>query len=403
MFGWEFPPQFSGGLGVACYGLSRALARAGVRVTLVLPSVMPITSPYVRVRFAYLPAACDTTCSPESYAHPLACVKMCAEGAFYGSGLLHRVRAYGRAARAIAREEAFDLIHAHDWLTIPAALEAKRASGKPLVLHIHATEFDRSGGSGAHEAVYAIEKAGMEAADAVVVVSNYTKNIVETRYGIPSHKITVAHNGIDEDHLRMLAQDGGTFASATLSLVRRLKRAGARFVLFAGRITLQKGPDYFVELARRVLALRSDTYFFMIGTGDMRGQILDQIAAAGLSGRFFLHGYYTHPELEALLDVADLYVFPSVSEPFGIVPLEAAQRGTPVILSKQSGVAEVFKHALTVDFWDIDEMVNKTIALLDNPALADTLHDNSRSEVRLLGWENVSRKIRALYRALLAS
>ena len=238
MFGWEFPPQFSGGLGVATYCLTRALSRAGNHVILALPSKMQVTSPYVTPVFANLGAVFGSTACPASYASPESYASA------YGGSLLARVMAFGHEGGTILPKEEFDIIHAHDWLTIPAALAAKRASGRPMVLHIHATEFDRSGGNGANETVYKIERQGMLVADKIIAVSELTKRRIVDHYFIDPRKIEVIHNRIDRDHMEMMSDVSEDKRDVKIDNLLQIKRNGGKFILFAGRITLQKGKRW---------------------------------------------------------------------------------------------------------------------------------------------------------------
>src|SRR3989344_4528008 len=331
MFGWEFPPHNSGGLGTACFGLTRALARDGATITFVLPKKVKAGADWLRMCFADLPevigrgiaANLYPYITSESYARERKGLPF-----VYGLNLIEEVRRYGALAGEIAALESFDIIHAHDWLSFPAGIAAKRVSGKPLVVHVHATEFDRTGGNGVNEEVYGIEHAGMSAADAVVAVSQWTKNMIVRHYGIAPQKVTVIHNGIEASDYRPLP-----------NRLVALKQAGEKIVLFVGRITLQKGPDYFVRAAKRVLEVEPKVYFIIAGSGDMEGQTLREAAALGIADRVIFTGFLRGPELDALYQSADLYVLPSVSEPFGITPLESLVNGTPVIISYQSGVA----------------------------------------------------------------
>ena len=396
MFGWEFPPHNSGGLGTACEGLTRALDARGARVIFVLPKRVGVKADFVRFRFADLervkfrtvPGLLYPYLTSEAYVRERAAA---GAGAIYGAGLLDEVWAYAARARAIAATEKFDIIHAHDWLAFPAGLAAKAMSGKPLIVHVHATEFDRTGGNGVNQEVYAIEQAGLRGADAIYAVSQWTKNILIERYGVVPEKIRVVHNGVAENS-----------PAALPGVLTEVKQAGFKIVLFVGRITLQKGPDCFVQLAKRVLAEAPKTYFVMAGSGDMEGQVMRAVATFGLSDRFIFPGFLRGEELARLYRAADVYVLPSVSEPFGITPLEALQHGAPVIVSKQSGVAEVLRHALKVDFWDIEEMSNQLLAVLRYPALGETLAENGRREAAGVTWDLAAAKCLAGYRELAA-
>lgn len=391
MFGWELPPYNSGGLGTACEGLSRALVAQNINLIFVLPKTIPLAHPPFRVLFAGLEGIAVRRL--EGFLYPYVTEKEYKSarpdghrGDLYGLNLLEEVRLYAWRARELASNEDFDIIHAHDWLSFPAGIVAREVSGKPLVVHVHATEFDRTGGHSTNQAVYEIEKEGMEKADAIITVSEWTKNMVIRHYGIRPEKITVVHNGIDSDNYRRL--------SARLT---ELKQAGYKVVLFVGRVTLQKGPDYFVTLAERVLKHCPKTYFILAGSGDMLGAVVEAAAGLGLSHRFIFPGFLRGEELDALYQAADLYVLPSVSEPFGITPLEALANGTPVLVSKQSGVSEVLRHALKADFWDVEEMTNQIVSVLKHGSLRQALVEHGQKEAGGVTWRAAARKCAELY------
>ncbi len=392
MFGWEFPPHNSGGLGTACFGLTRALSREA-KITFVLPKRVDAGADWLKMCFADLPEVDPLAVTANLYPYiTSAGYALDREGlpSVYGFNLIDEVRRYGAYARVLAKKRSFDVIHAHDWLSFPAGLAAKRVSGKPLVVHVHATEFDRTGGTGVNQEVYQIEKEGMHFADAIIAVSQWTKNLIVKHYGVAPEKVTVVHNGIDASDYRPLPDR-----------LMALKQAGEKIVLFVGRITLQKGPDYFVRAAKRVLELEPKTYFIIAGSGDMEGQTLREAAALGIADRVIFTGFVRGPELDALYQSADLYVLPSVSEPFGITPLESLVNGTPVIVSYQSGVAEVLRHALKVDFWDTDELANQIIAVLRHPVLYQTLKQYGGEEVKKITWTAAAQKCLDLYHRLL--
>ncbi len=387
MFGWEFPPYNSGGLGVACLGLTKALSELGVQVLFVMPKKLNLQTPWARMIFA------DTE-GVEAYAvnsilKPYLTSKSYVrgeKGGVYGDDLMSEVMRYARLAAGIAREEQFDVIYAHDWLSFGAGIEAKRATGKPLIVHVHATEFDRCGGPwGINRDVYAIEKKGMEEADCVIAVSELTKNVIVKEYGIPAGKVRVVYNGIDET---TAPSSGGA-----LPRLRGLKASGYRLVLFIGRITLQKGPDYFLRAAKRVLDRNPQVLFILSGAGDMENEIMHLAADLGIAGHVFFTGFLQGSERHEVYSAADLFVMPSVSEPFGITALEAMKLGTPVLMSKQSGVAEVVKHALKVDFWDVDEMANKILSVVGYPGLREALAENAAQEAERLTWSDAARKV----------
>ena len=440
MFGWDLPPLSGGGVGTACLGLTRALAQLGADVTLVVPHPPgDLGIPRVRVaaapqldlsippRAAPAPPAphAAVACQPESpqataghlriraiesplspyltqetYTEVVAPPPVTQSTAATASGgapvlpelharlgtdLFTEVFRYGKAAESLAAQEPFDIIHAHDWMTIPAALATSLATGRPYVLHIHSLETDRAG-SRPDPTIFEIEKLGMACASHVVAVSDYTRQIILRRYGIAPDRVSVVHNAVSRT-------DAGSVYH-----VRRRQRQ--RTVLFLGRITAQKGPDYFVEAAALVAAAVPDTHFVMAGSGDMLPRIVERVAELRLGGRFTFTGALHGADVERMYAASDLYVMPSVSEPFGLAPLEAMLYDVPVIISRQSGVAEVLHHALTVDFWDVAGLAAKIIAVLKYPVLARELVRNSREELKGLRWESAAAKVLSIYRRL---
>ncbi|NBD74422.1 glycosyltransferase [Patescibacteria group bacterium] len=397
MFGWEFPPHNSGGLGVACYGLSRALAESGVDVTFVLPRRMKTDAPWCKVVFADERPELDIPdelvrrfqsgyVSEEEYQRLITKYPALAS---VRSSLLEEVMQYGVLARRVALEEEHDVIHAHDWLSFLAGMEAREVSDKPFIAHVHATEFDRTGGGGVNQAVYDIERAGIHAADQVIAVSSYTKQVLVEHYGIEPDKVEVVHNGIDHDD--------ATIVRSVENLVHALQERGNDIVLFVGRLTIQKGPDYFLRAAKKVLAVRPNTVFIFAGSGDMEERLIHEAAFEGISDRVLFVGFLRGNALAQMYSLADIAVMPSVSEPFGIVPLEAMHNGTPVIISKQSGVSEVVKNALKVDFWDTDEMANQLLAILNHASLRETLRDQGAREVLGVVWKRAAQKCVLVY------
>ncbi len=395
MFGWEFPPFNSGGLGVACLGLTRALSSLGLKVTFVMPKKLDLSTPWARIVFADEAGGGDMetiafnsllTAYTTSRSYGQRIGEAGVEVGGYGGDLMQEVLRYARAGARLARTEEFDVIYAHDWLSFGAGLEAKRVTGEPLIVHVHATEFDRCGGAwGVNHDVYVIEKAGMEGADVVIAVSEMTKNIIVREYGIPAEKVRVVYNGIDE----LTAPQRGE----ALPRLRSLKASGYRFVLFIGRITLQKGPDYFLRAAKLVLERNPQVLFILSGSGDMEGRVMRLAAELGIADRVFFTGFLSGPERHEVYASADLFVMPSVSEPFGITALEAMRLGTPILISKQSGVSEVVRHALKADFWDIDEIANKILAVVGFAGLREALAENAAREAEHLTWEQAARKV----------
>jgi glycosyltransferase involved in cell wall biosynthesis len=299
----------------------------------------------------------------------------------YSANLFHEISSYALVASQIAQQQSFDVIHAHDWLTFPAGIAAKRLSGKPLVLHVHATEFDRSGDN-INQHVYDIERQGLEAADHIIAVSHYTKDIIIKKYGISPGKITTVHNGVIE------------YENGKPAVERMLKE---KIVTFMGRVTFQKGPDYFVEAARRVLEKNRNVRFVIAGNGDMMQRMIKRVAELRIGSRFHFTGFLQGEKVDRLLAITDVFVMPSVSEPFGIVPLEALRAGVPVIISKQSGVSEVLKNAIKLDFWDIEKLSDSITALIRYPAIAKVLARNGAAEVANLRWEDAAGKVKEVY------
>jgi glycosyltransferase involved in cell wall biosynthesis len=307
----------------------------------------------------------------------------------YGDDLNQEVQRYAQLAVAVSEEEEFDIIHAHDWMTYMAGIAVAECSGKPLVTHIHSTEFDRSGDD-SNSFVRDIEQLGMQQAAQVIAVSRLTRNTVVDRYGIAPEKVTVVYNAID--------QAAGFPDSGTVQDSQREK-----VVLFLGRITMQKGPEYFLDAAGRVLSEMNNVKFLMAGSGDMSDRMREKAAAMGIGHKVHFTGFLKGEAVNDIFRQADLFVMPSVSEPFGLVPLEALRNDVPVLISKQSGVAEVLTHALKVDFWDVQEMANKILAVLRHPALRTTLRQHGGFEVKRFTWRDSAQQCLAVYDAALAS
>ena len=349
MFGWEYPPLSSGGLGTACYGLTKSLSKKGVEITFVLPySFDADNADFVKlvsagnIKIRKIASALQPYMSSQEYKKSLGKKQ---SPKIYGSTLFDEVYRYTLAAEKIAEEEDFDVIHCHDWMTFGAGIRAKRKKNKPLVLHVHATEHDRTGGHLVNQHVYDLERSGMHKADRIIAVSNFTKNKIMAHYGIPSEKIRVVHNAVD-------------FSQHYHDENFEIKKTD-KVVLFLGRITLQKGPDYFVYAAKKVLEHEKNVKFVIAGTGDMEPFIIEKAAELGIADKVLFAGFLSQDDVERAYKMADIYVMPSVSEPFGITALEAMKNKAPVIVSKQSGVSEVVRHCLKVDFWDVNELISK--------------------------------------------
>jgi glycogen(starch) synthase len=386
-FGWDFPPHTTGGLGVACQGLTRELAKSGVEVIFVLPKKQDVEG-NSRFIFADVERMVKTREIQSSIAPYLGSQSLLDVYDEYGvrklyqNTLLEEVHAFAHKASLIAREEDFDIIHAHDWTSYLAGVAAKIVSGKPLILHVHATAFDPS--------VFNIEREAFNAADCIVAVSNFTKEIIVQKYGTAAEKVHVVHNGIDTQE-----------PVQHVPTLQELRAQGKKIVLYHGRITIQKGVDYFIKAAQKVIEYDPNIIFVISGKGDMTGQIMQQVGALGLSQHVLFAGALWYQERDQMYQSVDLVVMPSVSEPFGLVPLEAIQHGTPSLISKQSGVAEVITHVLKVDFWDVDEMANKILAALRYPVMHRQLVQEGKREVSRLSWGTAATKIMHIYQRLL--
>jgi len=398
MFGWEFPPNNLGGLGTACYGLTKALSKKGISITFVLPksasahshlNIITTTDLYIgniKMKMKYVNSLLLPYITDKDYEKMYKGLLFgnSLSGELYGKNLFEEVNKYAEKAAIIAKFEEFDLIHCHDWMTFRAGIKAKEVSGKPLIVHVHATDFDRTGGN-PNQAVYDIEKEGMRAADKIIAVSNYTKDMIIKHYGISPNKVEVVHNAVEQE--------------VNIRKDSKIEHQD-KIVLFLGRLTLQKGPDYFIEAAHRVLQILPNTKFIIAGSGEMYRRMVDRAAELGMGKNMLFTGHLTGEDIDRAYQMADLYVMPSVSEPFGITPLESLKNNTPVLISKQSGVSEVLKNALKVDFWDIDEMTNKIVSVLSYSPLKKSLIENGQRELEKITWDNAADKCINIYSKL---
>ena len=442
MLGWEYPPHISGGLGTACEGLTKGLARLGVRITFVVPQLLGgEDAPHMRLVDSYrgfgkrfdskkkkeeietdeaaeeeagiekieIPAALSPYWRPEDYEQYISSFPTLEEeksglkveevdlvkllggkkrkpaSAQYGSNIFEEVDQFAVNVVAAVYGSDFDVIHGHDWMTYPAAMALKRVTGKPLVLHVHSLEYDRSG-SGVDPRIRAIEEAGLRAADLVISVSHYTKSIVNWQYNIPLEKIHPVHNGI--------------YPKEVTEYYRASWATPRKIVLFLGRVTYQKGPDFFVEVAPRVIQHVPEALFIMAGTGDMLPRLMRRVSDLGLGRHFHFAGFLKGKQVERMLAVSDLYVMPSVSEPFGLSALEAINFNTPAIISRQSGVSEVVDHALKYDFWDINRLADLIINGLVHDDMRADMVACARRELLKLRWDASAAKTLQVYRCL---
>ncbi|MDR1381827.1 MAG: glycosyltransferase [Tannerella sp.] len=410
MFGWEFPPHILGGLGTASYGLIKGMSlQSDMDIVFVLPkpwgdedrSFLKIiganNTPVVwkDVSYDYVAGRLSKYMNPQEYfdlrehiyanfsykhVNDLGCIEFSGR---YPDNLMEEINNYSIVAGVIARTEQYDVIHAHDWLTYPAGIHAKNVSGKPLVIHVHATDYDRSRGN-VNPEVYNIEKNGMDYADHIITVSNLTRNTVIEKYSQNPAKVTTVHNAVEP-----LGRD-------ILAIPDR-RGVKDKIVTFLGRITMQKGPEYYVEAAAKVLARSKNVRFIMAGSGDMMNQMIRLAAKRNISDRFHFTGFMKGKQVYEIFKSSDVYVMPSVSEPFGISPLEAMQCGIPSIISKQSGCAEILDYAVKVDFWDIDALADSIYGLITYPALHKFLKEEGLKEVNGIKWEYAGRKVRTIY------
>lgn len=413
MFGWEFPPNNSGGLGTACLGLTKAMSEEDIKLTFVLPHRMPILgeNDHFNVKFAdqqkinlskveikTVDSIIEPYMTTEQYLELIRSNKYQALSLLErGRNLYEEVELYAMRVVELIKDGDYDIIHAHDWMSFKAGVLAKELLDKPLILHVHSTEIDRSGGNGSDNYMFQIEKESMQKADLIITVSQHTKDIVEKYYGIDGKKIQVVHNGIDLDDYKPAPFE----PSAEENELVTFKSQGYKFVLFVGRITIQKGPDYFIYAAKKVLEYYPKVIFVVTGSGDMEHRMINLAAELGISDRVLFTGFLRGAELQKIYSLADLFVMPSVSEPFGLTALESVVNGTPVLVSKQTGVSEVLTHVLTADFWDTDEMASKILAVLNYDALSVSLLENGQAQARSINWKAAAQKCVGIYKGIL--
>ena len=412
MFGWEFPPHILGGLGTASYGLTKGIFENGdMDITFVIPKPMgdeektfakiigasntPVA--WRDVSWDYVQQRQGHVMDPQTYfdlrdhiyadfnylnVNDLGCIEFSGK---YPQNLMEEINNYSIVAGVIARTAQFDVIHSHDWLTYPAGIHAKQVSGKPLVIHVHATDYDRSRGN-VNPTVFGIEKDGMNQADHIITVSEHTRRTVIEKYGISPDKVSTVHNAVEplpEDYLK----------------IEKTPRK-EKIVTFLGRITMQKGPEYFVEAAAMVLKKVHNVRFVMAGGGDMMEKMIRLAARRGISDRFHFIGFLRGKEVYEMYKNSDVFIMPSVSEPFGIAPLEAMQMGVPSIISKQSGCAEILSNVIKVDYWDVNEMANAIYSIITYPAMFRQLQERGLDEVGQIVWKKAGTKVINIYKQL---
>lgn len=403
MLGWEFPPVYSGGLGVASRNLALALASMGIDISFALPhfvcrkvkdvhdgSVFELLSHDSSSALLSINRIPSTLSSPYLSEEGYQIVFQGTHGdisekTIYGRNLFEEIDRYAYEVEKITEQKPFDILHAHDWITFPAAVRAKKKKDTPFIAHIHATEMDRTGGSPSED-IFRREQEGMEQATQIITVSKYTKTILEKYYGIDGEKISVVHNGIENIPESFIRSKPNFKEKKT--------------ALFLGRLTLQKGPDWLIKIAKRVLEYRKDVEFILGGTGEMMPNVINEIVSNGLTNNVFCLGFLNNEDREKAFENADVYVMPSVSEPFGLTAVEAAQRGVPVIMSKQSGAAEVLTNSLVADFWDTEKMANLILASFEYPELSNMLSQKGKGEISCLTWQKQAEKVRNVYHSL---
>lgn len=420
MLGWEYPPILNGGLGIACYGLTQEL-KESVHLTLIVPqadptfgihkmnliglNTHPIISELTKIRNEHRNNENTFRVEQQLYPYENTATSLTKKTSFgenvflkekakitssfdlnLGSlydGVYDKVMDFATCSSIIASDHSFDIIHAHDWMTFPAAVQLKERYNKPLVLHVHSLETDRSG-EHSRGGTYTIEQKAMEIADVVVPVSHYTGEMIHKHYAIPNHKIFPIHNGVER-----------------IKPFKTTKKIKEKVVLFLGRVTFQKGPEYYLEVAKKVIKTFPDVRFVMAGTGDKLQGLIESGAYEGIGSKFHFTGFLTRQQVYSMLSMSDVYFMPSVSEPFGLSALEAAQFGVPCVISKQSGVAEVLKSSLKADFWDIHKMANHIISLLKYDTLKEEVVKNAHKDLAAANWRNAAQKTLNIYNLLL--
>lgn len=413
MFGWEFPPHILGGLGTASYGLTKGMAlQPDMDITFVMPKPrgdedqsflriigachVPIV--WKDVSWEYVQEKLGKFMDPQLYfdlrdhiyadfsyfpTNELGCIEFSGR---YPDNLMEEINNYSIVAGVIARTLNFDIIHSHDWLTYPAGIHSKTICGKPMVIHVHATDFDRSRGK-VNPRVYSIEKDGMDHSNHIITVSNLTRNTVIEKYYQDPGKVTTVHNAVEP-------------LCSEIEAITSKKGVKDKVITFLGRITMQKGPEYFVEAAAKVLSKTKNVRFVMAGSGDMMNQMIRLVAQRGISDHFHFTGFMKGSQVYEVLKSSDVYVMPSVSEPFGISPLEAMQCGVPTIISKQSGCAEILNKAIKVDYWDIEALSDAMYSIITYDSMYQFLQVEGKNEVDQITWEKAGWKVREIYNHL---
>jgi len=390
MLGWELPPHNSGGLGTACYQLCKALAKKDLDIEFILPYQADHGINFMNITAAHPQGVSEVIRSGIAY-DSYKYIKD--DGSVEWVGIYEQQRLYEEAVASIVGEKEFDIVHAHDWLTFKAALRVKRIKNCPIILHVHSIESDRAGNNPGNPLVREIEELALHMADRVIAVSRHTKNAIVKEYGVPADKIEVVHNSIEPGDLSPL-DDSNAYQYLTM-----MKSLGYRVVVNIGRLTIQKGLPNLLYAAKTVIEHAPRTLFLIVGSGEQYYELIEQAAGLGIGDKVLFTDFQRGKTWRDAYAIGDLFVMPSVSEPFGLTPLEAIGYGTPALVSKQSGVSEVLRNCLKVDFWDINEMANQIAAVVQNDSLRDELLANSSQEYNQLSWDMASDKVESLYRS----
>jgi glycogen(starch) synthase len=392
MLGWELPPYNSGGLGTACYQLCKALSKKDIDIEFILPYEADHGIDFMKVTAASKQDVETFLLSGNAY-----------DSAYYhlwekvnksntdGLSLHDQVHLYEHAVASMVEEKEYDVVHAHDWLTFKAALRLKASKNWPIILHVHSVESDRAGNKNGNPLAMELESVGLHMADRIIAVSEHTKRCIHEDYGVPLDKIEVVHNSIDLSDVEPLDPNNA------YRYVDFMKGLGYRVVVSVGRLTVQKGLPNLLQTAKKVIDKAPKTLFLIVGSGEQYYELIEQAAALGIGPNVIFTDFQRGKNWRDAFAIGDLFVMPSLSEPFGIAPLESISYGTPALISKQSGVGEVLSNCLKVDFWDVDEMANQIASVMQNDTLRDTLQQNALNELEKLSWDHAGDKIMSLY------
>lgn len=388
MLGWELPPHNSGGLGIACYQLCKALSENDIDIEFILPYQAEHGIDFMDITAAYPQSVANVVRSGiayDSYKYILE------DGNEQWLDIHQQQGLYEEAVARLVEVREFDIVHAHDWLTFRAALRVKELKGCPIVLHVHSVESDRAGRPDGNPAVREIEGLALHMADRVIAVSQHTKRIIIRDYGIPADKIEVVHNSVQTDSMTQL---DGVNAYRYLALMKQL---GYHVVVNVGRLTIQKGLPNLLRAAQKVVAQEPKTLFLIVGSGEQYRELIELSAELGIGPNVLFADFQRGKNWRDAFAIGDLFVLPSVSEPFGLTPLEAIGYGTPAMISKQSGVSEVLNNCLKVDYWDVDEMANAITSVIRSDVLKKELWRNAYREYERLSWDKAGAKVKELY------